>query len=1022
VRRFDLRDAQPRLRTGWVLVALLALFVSAPANSASVRISAGGAGYSDSLGYPWQADFGSNTGSTLTVPETTAIDGTMDPQLFRTARWDDNTGEELTYSVPIPNGTYTLNLYFCESNSSTAKVGARVFNVRVGSTIVHSGVDIYAQAGAINKALIKSSTVQVTDGRLSITFLHVVKNPVINAIEIMPVDNQAPSVPASLSASATSSQANLSWNASTDNVGVAGYLVERCQGAACSDFTRIATPTGTAYSDSGLTANTTYRYRVRAKDESRNVSADSAMTTVTTQASQSAAIRINAGGPKFKDHSGNEWSADTGFNTGTTYSGTPVIEGTSDAELFQTGRYDDLNDPVGEMTFTTALTNGVYQVRLYFAESNPSTSAVGKRVFDVYLQGNPALRNVDVFAEAPGANRALIRTATATVTDGQLEITFVHKVKNPIINAIEITPLLAEETVPKYEILTKVLTGSSAITYSKPFAVDKASGGVAITGVFTGPPPELTTLTAHGFYNGGNTWLVRVAPTQEGTWKYTINSDDPNNPGLNNQSGSFIVGPPKDGKHGFIRSDATRPYYFSFSDGTPFYGIGDTAYGLVNGINDTERDAYLKERSLKGFNFIRFFASGFPMGPYDAGLTDQKAWPWGGTHSAPVYERLNLEYFERLESAIANLADRGMFAEVEVFNYYDCPFARIYCPADTDPTHDDPDDWHAEYEVWWAKYVMARLSAYSNVFLFTVTNEYELYPEGRYRYDPDLTNEASETPWARRMGLLFQSYDSQDHPMTVHNVYDTTNPKGVGVTVGKRFGNSTGIDVLSQQSWGASVAATTASPCRGGDAGEYSGTQETFLAVDADIRTDRGYGKPVINTENGYEWRSGIKFDGGVCTDKARKAAWRVFAGGGAAYAAGFTTTWKGHDSTDLGPFTVADEGLAAQVGYLAEFVKSTGFINMAPAQSLVDAKNICLANVGVEYVVYAPSGGVVSLNLGSSQAPKSAEWLNPYTGQYTQINVATVPRGDNGFLFTPPARPAGATAEQVDWVLRVKR
>ena len=43
---------------------------------------------------------------------------------------------------------------------------------------------------------------------------------------------------------ASSSQINLSWTASTDNVGVTGYLVERCQGAGCTNFAQIATPTG----------------------------------------------------------------------------------------------------------------------------------------------------------------------------------------------------------------------------------------------------------------------------------------------------------------------------------------------------------------------------------------------------------------------------------------------------------------------------------------------------------------------------------------------------------------------------------------------------------------------------------------------------------------------------------------------------------------------------------------------------------------------------------------------------------
>ena len=39
----------------------------------------------------------------------------------------------------------------------------------------------------------------------------------------------------------SSSQINLSWTASTDNVAVTGYLLERCQGVGCTNFAQIAT-------------------------------------------------------------------------------------------------------------------------------------------------------------------------------------------------------------------------------------------------------------------------------------------------------------------------------------------------------------------------------------------------------------------------------------------------------------------------------------------------------------------------------------------------------------------------------------------------------------------------------------------------------------------------------------------------------------------------------------------------------------------------------------------------------------
>ena len=70
--------------------------------------------------------------------------------------------------------------------------------------------------------------------------------------------------------------------ASTDNVGVTGYRVERCPGAGCTNFAQIATPTTTSFSDTGRLPATTYRYRVRAADAAGNLGAYSGIATATT--------------------------------------------------------------------------------------------------------------------------------------------------------------------------------------------------------------------------------------------------------------------------------------------------------------------------------------------------------------------------------------------------------------------------------------------------------------------------------------------------------------------------------------------------------------------------------------------------------------------------------------------------------------------------------------------------------------------------------------------------------------------
>jgi chitodextrinase len=98
-----------------------------------------------------------------------------------------------------------------------------------------------------------------------------------------PPDTTAPTAPSNLTATAASpTQINLAWTASTDATGVTGYMVERCQGAACGNFAQIATPTGTTFNDTGRTESTSYSYRVRATDAAANLSGYSNTATAVT--------------------------------------------------------------------------------------------------------------------------------------------------------------------------------------------------------------------------------------------------------------------------------------------------------------------------------------------------------------------------------------------------------------------------------------------------------------------------------------------------------------------------------------------------------------------------------------------------------------------------------------------------------------------------------------------------------------------------------------------------------------------
>jgi len=101
----------------------------------------------------------------------------------------------------------------------------------------------------------------------------------VNVTTLAAPDTQVPSVPGNLQGTAISpNRMDLTWNASSDNVGVSGYEVRR-------DGVLIASPAGTTHGDTGLTANTAYVYTVAARDAAGNTSAESGAIMVSTLAS-----------------------------------------------------------------------------------------------------------------------------------------------------------------------------------------------------------------------------------------------------------------------------------------------------------------------------------------------------------------------------------------------------------------------------------------------------------------------------------------------------------------------------------------------------------------------------------------------------------------------------------------------------------------------------------------------------------------------------------------------------------------
>lgn len=126
-------------------------------------------------------------------------------------------------------------------------------------------------------------------------------------------DTTAPSAPTSLaSTSKTASSITLSWNASTDNVGVTGYDVY-------ANSILKTTVSGVTATITGLTASTAYSIYVKAKDAAGNASATSNTISVTTNSSGTGTA-TDLLFSEYIEGSGNNKALEIANNTGNSVS------------------------------------------------------------------------------------------------------------------------------------------------------------------------------------------------------------------------------------------------------------------------------------------------------------------------------------------------------------------------------------------------------------------------------------------------------------------------------------------------------------------------------------------------------------------------------------------------------------------------------------------------------------------------------------------------------------------------------
>lgn len=293
--------------------------------------------------------------------------------------------------------------------------------------------------------------------------------------------------------------------------------------------------------------------------------------------------------------------------------------------------------------------------------------------------------------------------------------------------------------VSVYDVFELNLTASGS--YANPYLMmpgDSTSPGF-VTAVFTAP--NNTVIKVDGFWDGGNTWKIRMAPTMPGIWTYSTSSSDP---GLNGKTGSFsaVVSSNK----GFIKVNPARPHHFMWTDGTPFYfapvatmiahyDTGRDAQGDNRTVNDSTFNALMATRASQGFTVAYWGYFGFNKPQFNDGTQANEG---GAPFTSYDPDQLNPSYYQYGDQRVQAAEDNG----IAVMFTLGWPDQGILTTQATT----------AQAKRYW-RYLIARYAAYNVIW--------QLFGEG------DEIGGSFQSVMDD-FGALTKTFDPYSHPFTTH--------------------------------------------------------------------------------------------------------------------------------------------------------------------------------------------------------------------------------------------------------------
>ncbi|MHC4518407.1 MAG: DUF5060 domain-containing protein, partial [Planctomycetota bacterium] len=281
--------------------------------------------------------------------------------------------------------------------------------------------------------------------------------------------------------------------------------------------------------------------------------------------------------------------------------------------------------------------------------------------------------------------------------------------------------------------------------YSNPFDPQQ----IDVQAEFTSPSGHKWTIWGFYYPSGwSHLWMVRFAPTEKGTWKYTVRVTDQEGTA---QSKARTFTAVDSSHHGFVRI-APNQRYLVHDDGTSFYGVGlwyNDSYEQFNAGRITEEG--LDRLQQLGVNFISFFPTpletmGTGLGRYDqsrCGRMDQ-LFEW--CEERGIHISWNIWFHSYISQAVWGGGNA---------RYRNNPYSLIAPAVDF---FGSEQAW--EYQEKLYRYIIARWGYSRALFLwFTVDeiNGTEGWQDG---------DQAVAEQWWRKMDAFFNEHDFYGRPTT----------------------------------------------------------------------------------------------------------------------------------------------------------------------------------------------------------------------------------------------------------------